>query len=78
MSTLSPVDLCSVIQVNLDHAELEDARWFSLQEVTSALQAKALPRRDVPSILWLPPTHAIANHLITEWVDCKQHSVEAE
>lgn len=63
-------------QLNVDHKELEDARWFSLEEVTSALQVKTPPRRGDPPILWLPPKHAIANRLITEWVDRQQHSNE--
>lgn len=68
----------SVIQLNMDHAELEDARWFSLQEITSALQVKAPPRRGDPPVLWLPPEHAIANRLITEWRDRQQCSKVGE
>ncbi|XP_040033225.1 NAD(P)H pyrophosphatase NUDT13, mitochondrial isoform X1 [Gasterosteus aculeatus] len=55
-------------QVSVDHTELEDARWFSLEEITSALQVKAPLSRGKPAAgFWLPPKHAIANHLITEW-----------
>lgn len=68
----------SVIQLNMDHAELEDARWCSLQEITSALQVKAPPRRGDPPVLWLPPKHAIANRLITEWRDRQQCSKVGE
>lgn len=57
-----------VVQVSVDHTELEDARWFSLEEITSALQVKAPLSRGKPAAgFWLPPKHAIANHLITEW-----------
>lgn len=66
----------SVVQLNVDHTELEDARWFSLQEITSALQVKAPPRRGDPHVLWLPPKHAIANRLITEWKNRQQRSEE--
>ncbi|XP_071317984.1 NAD(P)H pyrophosphatase NUDT13, mitochondrial isoform X2 [Trachinotus anak] len=54
-------------QLKVDHTELEDARWFSLEEITSALQVKTPPRRGDPPVLWLPPKHALANRLITEW-----------
>uniref|UniRef100_A0A8P4FZB1 NAD(+) diphosphatase n=1 Tax=Dicentrarchus labrax TaxID=13489 RepID=A0A8P4FZB1_DICLA len=47
--------------------QLEDARWFSLEEITSALQVKTPPRRGDPPVVWLPPKHAIGNRLITEW-----------
>lgn len=56
-------------QVNVDHTELEDARWFSLEEISTALQVKTPPRRGEPPVLWLPPKHAIANRLIIEWMD---------
>lgn len=58
-----------VVQVNVDHTELEDARWFSLEEISTALQVKTPPRRGEPPVLWLPPKHAIANRLIIEWMD---------
>ncbi|XP_044035848.1 nucleoside diphosphate-linked moiety X motif 13 isoform X2 [Siniperca chuatsi] len=65
-------------QLNVDHTELEDARWFSLEEITSALQVKTPPRRGDPPVLWLPPKHAIANRLITEWRDRQRRSEERE
>lgn len=60
-------------QLDVDRTELEDARWFSLQDVTSALQVKA-PRRGHAPPLWLPPKQAIANHLITEWAEQQRRS----
>lgn len=66
------------VQLDVDHTELEDARWFSLQEINSALQVKTPPRRGEPLVLWLPPKHAIANQLITEWRDHQQHSNEGQ
>lgn len=67
-------DLLPVLQLNVDHTELEDARWFSLEEITAALQVKTPPRRGDPPILWLPPKHAVANRLITEWADRQRRS----
>lgn len=61
-------------QLNVDHTELEDARWFSLDEITSALQVKTPPRRGDPPVLWLPPKQAVANRLITEWTDRQRRS----
>ncbi|XP_025765565.1 NAD(P)H pyrophosphatase NUDT13, mitochondrial isoform X9 [Oreochromis niloticus] len=54
-------------QLCVDCSELEDARWFTVDEITRALQVK--PRRGDPPILWLPPKHALANRLIREWVE---------
>ncbi|KAM7374586.1 hypothetical protein PAMP_007233 [Pampus punctatissimus] len=65
-------------QLNVDHTELEDARWFSLEEIISALQVNTSPKRSDQSIIWLPPQHAIANHLIIEWMQRQQHSEERE
>ncbi|XP_026171173.1 NAD(P)H pyrophosphatase NUDT13, mitochondrial [Mastacembelus armatus] len=61
-------------QVRVDHTELEDARWFSLEEIISALRVKTPPRKCDPSALWLPPKHALANRLIAEWMDQQQRS----
>ncbi|XP_067432442.1 nucleoside diphosphate-linked moiety X motif 13 [Thunnus thynnus] len=61
-------------QLNVDHTELEDARWFSLEEIISALQVKTPPRRGDPPVVWLPPKHAVANRLITEWTQQQQRS----
>ncbi|XP_034427466.1 nucleoside diphosphate-linked moiety X motif 13 isoform X1 [Hippoglossus hippoglossus] len=65
-------------QLNVDHTELEDARWFSLEEITSALQMKSPPRRGDPPVVWLPPKHAIAHLLITEWMERQQSSERGE
>jgi NAD+ diphosphatase len=47
----------------VDHAELEDARWFSKDEVTDMLM-----RRHKDG-LTTPPPVAIAHHIIRAWVD---------
>ncbi|KAM9837344.1 NAD(P)H pyrophosphatase NUDT13, mitochondrial [Aulostomus maculatus] len=56
-------------QLSVASTELEDARWFGLDEISSALQVKAPSRTSDPLTLWLPPKHAIANRLITEWTE---------
>ncbi|XP_048843904.1 nucleoside diphosphate-linked moiety X motif 13 isoform X1 [Brienomyrus brachyistius] len=58
-------------QINLSGTELEDARWFTLQEVQEALQRNR-PQRDIKgeaNVFWVPPSSAIANQLIREWAN---------
>lgn len=55
-------------QLCVDHSELEDARWFSQQEVLSALQTPPHRGGGAPPPFWLPPKHAVAHRLITEWI----------
>uniref|UniRef100_A0A673M3H5 NAD(+) diphosphatase n=2 Tax=Sinocyclocheilus rhinocerous TaxID=307959 RepID=A0A673M3H5_9TELE len=63
-------------QVNIDKAELEDARWFTYEEITEALQNPPRdPRRELP-LFWVPPSYAIANQLIQEWANQQQLSRE--
>lgn len=73
-ATVSPAHT----QVSMDRTELEDARWFTLEEIVSALQVKTPPRRGDPPTLWLPPKHAIANRLITEWTQRQQSGEEGD
>ncbi|XP_071759091.1 NAD(P)H pyrophosphatase NUDT13, mitochondrial [Centroberyx gerrardi] len=61
-------------QLDVDRSELEDARWFSLEEISSALQVQAPPRRGGPAPFWVPPKHAIAHRLIREWADRQRGS----
>lgn len=63
-------------QLDVDHSELEDARWFTLEEITCALKVKLPPRRGDPPTTWLPPKHAIAHRLITEWVKQQQSGAQ--
>ncbi|XP_036429049.1 nucleoside diphosphate-linked moiety X motif 13 isoform X2 [Colossoma macropomum] len=61
-------------QLILDKAELEDARWCSLEEILAALQVK-YPHRDPNATqagFWVPPDFAVANRLIQEWADQQQ------
>jgi NAD+ diphosphatase len=50
-------------EIVVDHAELDDARWFSKAEVATMLM------RRHPDGLTTPPPVAIAHHLIRAWVD---------
>jgi NAD+ diphosphatase len=50
-------------EIAVDHAELEDARWFSRAEVESMLL-----RRHADG-LTVPPPVAIAHHIIRAWLD---------
>jgi NAD+ diphosphatase len=47
----------------VDHAELEDARWFSKDEIVTMLMRKH------PNGLTAPPPVAIAHHIIRAWVE---------
>ncbi|XP_017566064.1 nucleoside diphosphate-linked moiety X motif 13 isoform X2 [Pygocentrus nattereri] len=62
-------------QVVLNKAELEDARWCSLEEVLAALQVKYPPNKPgaTPPGFWVPHGFAIAHRLIQEWADQQQH-----
>ncbi|XP_054622949.1 nucleoside diphosphate-linked moiety X motif 13 isoform X2 [Dunckerocampus dactyliophorus] len=60
-------------ELSVDHTELEDACWFTLDQLTAALQVKAPPPKSCHGVLWLPPKHAIAHRLIVEWVERQQH-----
>ncbi|KAM3913423.1 NAD(P)H pyrophosphatase NUDT13, mitochondrial [Leptodactylus fuscus] len=57
-------------KLDINRAEIADARWFTLEEVTEALQVKMLPSKlpDGTSPVWVPPKYAIAHFLIQEWV----------
>lgn len=61
-------------QVNIDKAELEDARWFTYEEITEALQNMPRDPRREPPVFWVPPSYAIANQLIQEWANHQQLS----
>jgi NAD+ diphosphatase len=50
-------------EIVVDRQELEDARWFSKDEVTTMLM------RQHPDGLSTPPPVAIAHHIIRAWVD---------
>jgi NAD+ diphosphatase len=50
-------------EIVVDHAELDDARWFTRTEVATMLMRKH------PDGLTTPPPVAIAHHLIRAWVE---------
>lgn len=49
-------------ELTIDFAELEDARWFTRDEVAAALEGRA----DAPFLP--PPPHAIARTLLEHWL----------
>ncbi|XP_041365582.1 LOW QUALITY PROTEIN: NAD-capped RNA hydrolase NUDT12-like [Gigantopelta aegis] len=53
--------------IKLDEKELEDARWFSRPEVAQMLAHQH------PGGLFVPPSQAIAHHLIKHWVSRMAH-----
>ncbi|XP_066456682.1 NAD(P)H pyrophosphatase NUDT13, mitochondrial [Eleutherodactylus coqui] len=57
-------------KLSINRAEIEDARWFTLEEVVEALQVKMTPSKlpDGTLPVWVPPKFAIAHQLIQEWV----------
>ncbi|NXG67404.1 NUD13 protein, partial [Hemiprocne comata] len=57
-------------EISMDRLELEEARWFSLEEIVEGLQREPRPsKQDDGSFLpWFPPKQAIAHQLICEWV----------
>ncbi|KAJ3607483.1 hypothetical protein NHX12_024534 [Muraenolepis orangiensis] len=65
-------------QLEVDHAELEDARWFTLEEIRAALKVRTPPRelRDQPPTVWVPPAYAIAHRLIGEWAEDQERRGE--
>ncbi|KAE8591019.1 hypothetical protein XENTR_v10018281 [Xenopus tropicalis] len=54
----------------INAAEIESAKWFSLEEVEEALKWQKVPpkQEDGTVPIWVPPKIAIAHHLIQEWV----------
>ncbi|NWR71972.1 NUD13 protein, partial [Centropus unirufus] len=58
-------------EIHMNSAELEEARWFSLEEIVEGLKREPRSsKRDDGSLLpWFPPKQAIAHQLISEWVE---------
>ncbi|XP_071605019.1 NAD(P)H pyrophosphatase NUDT13, mitochondrial isoform X1 [Heliangelus exortis] len=57
-------------EISMDSLELEEARWFGLEEVVEGLKRDhGSSKQDNGSFLpWFPPKQAIAHQLICEWV----------
>jgi NAD+ diphosphatase len=53
--------------ITIDKTELDEARWFSREEVAYAMQAVAVGAEDGAFIA--PPRHAVAHHLLRWWLD---------
>ncbi|KAG2462810.1 NUD13 protein, partial [Polypterus senegalus] len=62
---------CDIGKITVNDQELEDARWFTADEIKRALERKKLPREQEAGIIpfWVPPRTAIANQLIQEWIN---------
>lgn len=54
-------------EITIDKTELDEARWFSRDEVAYAMQAVATGAEDGAFIA--PPRHAVAHHLLRWWLD---------
>ncbi|NWI67810.1 NUD13 protein, partial [Todus mexicanus] len=57
-------------EISMNGLELEDARWFGLEEIMKGLKREPRSsKQDNGSFLpWFPPKQAIAHQLIREWV----------
>uniref|UniRef100_A0A8C8BSP7 NAD(+) diphosphatase n=1 Tax=Otus sunia TaxID=257818 RepID=A0A8C8BSP7_9STRI len=57
-------------EISMNSLELEEARWFDLEEVVEGLKREpGSSKQDDGSLLpWFPPKQAIAHQLIWEWV----------
>ncbi|NWH56176.1 NUD13 protein, partial [Geococcyx californianus] len=57
-------------EISMNSLELEEARWFCLEEVVEGLkrEPRSLKRDDGSFLPWFPPKQAIAHQLICEWV----------
>ncbi|XP_063289807.1 NAD(P)H pyrophosphatase NUDT13, mitochondrial [Pelobates fuscus] len=64
-------------KMNVNKSELEDARWFTLEEIEEALQRGIVRLKPESGTIpiWVPPKWAIAHELIISWVqEQKAHS----
>ncbi|XP_009696577.1 PREDICTED: nucleoside diphosphate-linked moiety X motif 13 [Cariama cristata] len=57
-------------QISMNSLELEEARWFGLEEIVEGLkrEPRSSKRDDGSFLPWFPPKQAIAHQLICEWV----------
>ncbi|XP_064518193.1 NAD(P)H pyrophosphatase NUDT13, mitochondrial isoform X1 [Pseudopipra pipra] len=64
-------------EISMDSLELEEARWFGLEEIVEGLkrEPRSSKQDDGSSLPWFPPKQAIAHQLIREWV--RQQSAQA-
>lgn len=52
--------------LTIDHSELEDARWFTREEVAEAMEARGRGEHGVA--FGAPPPTAVAWHLLADWL----------
>ncbi|NXC12726.1 NUD13 protein, partial [Corythaeola cristata] len=57
-------------EISMDSLELEEARWFGLEEIVEGLkrELRSSKQDDGSFLPWFPPKQAIAHQLICEWV----------
>ncbi|XP_074780524.1 NAD(P)H pyrophosphatase NUDT13, mitochondrial isoform X2 [Athene noctua] len=57
-------------EISMNSLELEEARWFDLEEIMKGLKRKpgSSKQEDGSLLPWFPPKQAIAHQLIWEWV----------
>ncbi|NXI99695.1 NUD13 protein, partial [Psophia crepitans] len=57
-------------QINMNSLELEEARWFGLEEIVEGLKRdhRSAKQGNGSFLPWFPPKQAIAHQLICEWV----------
>ena len=61
--------------ITIDETELEDARWFSREDVVDALDA--VEHGEAGRAFRAPPAHAVAHTLLRWWVDREQAPIAA-
>lgn len=63
-------------EISVDTLELEEARWFGLEEIVEGLKRgpSSSKQEDGSFLPWFPPKQAIAHQLIREWL--QQHSAQ--
>ncbi|XP_032921828.1 NAD(P)H pyrophosphatase NUDT13, mitochondrial isoform X2 [Catharus ustulatus] len=57
-------------EISMDTLELEEARWFGLEEIVEGLKREpgSSKQGDGSFLPWFPPKQAIAHQLILEWL----------
>jgi len=60
-------------ELDIDRGELEDAKWFTKAEVTEAYERvkknPAIFRGNEEGVFVIPPSGALAHHLLRNWID---------
>lgn len=70
LPTFKDLVLSESFQISMDSLELEEARWFGLEEIVEGLKRgpSSSKQEDGSFLPWFPPKQAIAHQLIREWV----------